>query len=273
MRDFDSHYGYADSVNRRARWGVVITVLLVSGIALASGATGGGDGPPVSVLSSGLANSFRDPVGVSATTTTSRALEIRADDTTTTVQEPTTTTQPPTATTSSTRPPATTTTTRPAATTTTSTTTTVPPTTTTTTTTTTLPPTTTTTVPPTTTTTTTVPPSTTTTTVPPIADTVHIHDLKGDDKERDDDPYAKIEVRVRNNDSKNQRNVLVTGRFSGGYNGLVGGTTNNKGKVIFESGTVTGETVTFTVINLVHPRYVYAPDDNRRGPSVTVEFD
>jgi hypothetical protein len=43
--------------------------------------------------------------------------------------------------------------------------------------------------------------------------------------------------------------------------------------VTFESGIVEGESVTFTVTDLSHPDYTYAPGDNRRGPSVTVEFD
>ncbi len=106
-----------------------------------------------------------------------------------------------------------------------------------------------------------------------MAGTIHIHNLKGDDKERDDDPYAKIEVQVRNDDDDNQRGVLVTGRFTGGYAGLVSATTNRKGKVVFESGTVEGDSVTFSVLSLRHPDYLYAPKDNRRGPSVTVEFD
>jgi hypothetical protein len=55
--------------------------------------------------------------------------------------------------------------------------------------------------------------------------------------------------------------------------GFVAGTTSNKGTVIFESGPVDADEVTFTVINLIHPEYRYEPDDNRRGPSVTVEFD
>ncbi|NNC92602.1 MAG: hypothetical protein HKN80_08935 [Acidimicrobiia bacterium] len=102
---------------------------------------------------------------------------------------------------------------------------------------------------------------------------MHIHELKGDGKDRGDAPYARIEVHIRTGDDRNLRAVVVTGRFSGGYSGLVSASTNARGKVTFESGLVTGDSVTFTVTNLVHSDYAYAPEDNRQGPSVTVEVD
>ena len=133
-----------------------------------------------------------------------------------------------------------------------------------------MPPTTTT-VPPTTTTSTTVPPKTTTTVA--ASGTIHIHNLKGDARGDDDDPYARIEVQVRNDDGRDQAGVLVSGRFSSGEVGAVSGTTGRRGRVIFDSGPVDTDTVTFTVTDLTHPEYRYEPDDNRRGPSVTVGFD
>jgi hypothetical protein len=256
VRDYDSHYGYADSVNRRARWGVAIVLVLVFGLAYASSAIGGGDTPPVSVLSLGVTGSAPATLVVTPTTSTSLADGTEAapsiDDANPTALRTTKTSQLPPSTTSTTRPRATITTTQPA------------------TTTTTIPPTPTTTVPPTTTTTST---STTTTTLPPIVGTVHIHDLKGDDKGDDDEPYAKIEVQVRNDESRNQGGVLVVGRFSAGDLRQVSAITNNKGKVTFESGIVGSDSVTFTVVDLVLEDYAYAPEDNRRGPSVNVEFD
>jgi hypothetical protein len=103
--------------------------------------------------------------------------------------------------------------------------------------------------------------------------TIHIYDLKGDDKGDDDEPYAKIEVKVRNNANRDQSGVLVVGRFNAGRPQQVSGTTDKKGKVRFESGIIASDEVTFTVVNLVLEDYAYAPEDNRRGPSVTVEFD
>ena len=78
---------------------------------------------------------------------------------------------------------------------------------------------------------------------------------------------------MRNDDGEDQRGVVVTGAFSGGYRGPAVGVTGGNGRVVFESGTVVGDSVTFRVINLTHPDYVYEPEDNRRGPTVTVEFD
>jgi hypothetical protein len=249
VRDYSSHYGYADSINRNARWGVLVVAILVVGIAYASNATGGDDSPPVSVLSLAV---------TPTTSTTLPAEDTRAatgvDELNPAALRTTTTSLPPTSTTSTTRPPDTTTTTRA-----------------TTTTTATVLPTTTTTVPPTSTTTTV--PTTTTTTVSPIVGTVHIHDLKGDARGGDGERYARIEVQIRNGRDRNQRGVLVVGRFDTGEPQLVSGTTNNKGTVIFESGVVDSEAVTFTVVDLILENYAYAPEDNRRGPSVTVEFD
>jgi hypothetical protein len=262
VRDYDTDYRYADVINRRARWGVLVVVALLLGVAWA-GTANQDDGPPPSVLAGQLLVSPL-PVGASSTTsiprstTTLRAVASTNAAVTTSTVPATTTTQPTTTTTV--RAPRTTTST-------TTTTTTVPPTTTTTT----VPPTTTTTIPPTTTTTTTVPPTTTTTIA--TRGTIHIHDLKGDAKGGDDEPYARIEVQIRNDKGRNQRGVLVTGRFSDGLVGVVAGTTSNKGTVIFESGIVDTDSITFTVIDLAHPDYTYDPDANRRGPSVTVEFD
>lgn len=260
MRDYDTDYRYADVINRRARWGVLVVVALLLGVAWA-GSANQDDGPPPSVLAGQLLVSPL-PVGASSTTsiprstTTLRAVASTNAGVTTSTVPATTTTQPTTTTTV--RPPRTTTST--------TTTTTVPPTTTTT-----IPPTTTTTtVPPTTTTTTTIPPTTTTTIA--TRGTIHIHDLKGDAKGGDDEPYARIEVQIRNDKGRNQRGVLVTGRFSGGLVGVVAGTTSNKGTVIFESGIVDTDSITFTVIDLVHPDYTYDPDANRAGPSITVKF-
>lgn len=270
-----SHYGYADAVNRRARIGVVLIVVLVVGIAWAANAVGSDDSPPPTVLAAELIVP-ESTIAVTVTTTTLAASSSSSTLPASTTGSTSTTTTLPDSTTTTTRPTTTTTrlattTTRPTTTTSTTTTTTLPPTTTTTTTSTTVPPTTTTTtttIPPTTTTT-----STTTTTLPEPLGTIHIYDLKGDDKDDDDrGNYARIEVVVRNDDDRNQRGVRVIGRFSGGYVGDVAGVTNNKGKVIFESGTVTGDTVTFRVTNLTLPGYVYAPEDNRRGPAVVVDF-
>jgi hypothetical protein len=104
---------------------------------------------------------------------------------------------------------------------------------------------------------------------------VHIHDLKGSDKNRNGGWYARIEVQIRDQAGENQSGVLVAGRFSGAYSELVTGTTGRRGKVVFESATIGDDdpSVTFTVVGLEHPDYVYAPEDNRRGPSVTVEND
>ena len=79
-------------------------------------------------------------------------------------------------------------------------------------------------------------------------------------------------MQIRNDKGRNQRGVLVTGRFSGGLVGGVAGTTSNKGTVIFESGIVDTDSITFTVIDLVQPDYTYDPDANRAGPSITVKF-
>ncbi len=103
--------------------------------------------------------------------------------------------------------------------------------------------------------------------------TIHIHDLAGEGTEDGDGWYATIEVRVRNDAGRNQRGVVVSGRFTGGVTQLVSGSTNPRGRVTFESGPVDGASVTFTIIDLVHPDYAYAPENNRQGPSVTVEFE
>ncbi len=279
VRDYDSQYGYADSVNRRARIGVLVVIALVVGIAWAAntvGPEGSSDSPPPTVLA-GVLTSAQAAIEIAAAPTTVLADQQAdiPDPPSSTVPTPSSTLATPPLTT--TTPPPATTTTRPATTTTrprttTTTTTTLPPTTTTSTTTTVPPTTTTTTVPPTTTTT--VPPTTTTTTIPAPTDTIHIHDLIGSDREDDRGPYARVEVKVRNHKGRNQGGVRVVGEFTGGYQGTVEGITNGRGKVIFESGSVDDDDdVTFHVTNMTHPDFVYAPEDNRRGPSITVEVD
>lgn len=292
MRDYDKNYGYADVINRRARWGVLLIVAVVFAFAYATNAMEDGDeeNPSVTVLSAelltgrpatdgGLTAITVPPTQPPAEDQPEQAPLAVIGDTTTTVPATTTSTAPAAATSTTTTSTSSTSTTVARTTTTTrvppptTSTTRVPPTTSTTvssTTTTTVRPPTTTLPPPTTTTTL---PSTTTTTTVPAIDTIHIHELKGDDRGDDEEPYARIEVKVRNQDGDEQEDVQVLGRFSGGYTGIVSGTTDDKGRVRFESGTVEGDSVTFTVLNLVHTDYVYAPEENRRGPSVTVEFD
>jgi len=258
VRDYDSHYGFADSVNRRA-FAVLAIGGLVLGVAFAAGALNGDQATPdVSVLASEIIPERVELIDVTVPTVPSdQPAAAASSTTTTTTTSPDTTTTTSPATTTTTRPP--TTTTRPATTTTTSTTTT----------TTTVPPTTTTTtLPPTTTTT-----STTSTTLPPVFATIHLDRFRVDTKSGDDGDYAEIQVRVRNNDGQRQRGVLVLAQYKGGWSGLVSGTTNNRGDVVLASGPVKGESVTFTVLDLQHPDYVYAPEHNTIEPSITVFFD
>ncbi|NNL13409.1 MAG: hypothetical protein HKO82_06955 [Acidimicrobiia bacterium] len=276
MRDHDTDYRHADAViNRRARLALLIIGAVVLGVTWAGGAMESSDSSPVvTVLAAEVTlPSPSEPARTSVSVPDQQTVPAAEPDSAGANLAPTTTTTAVATTTSSSLTPTSTTTTRSRP---TSTTTTIPATTTTTTTV----PTTTTTTVPSTTTTTTVPPTTTTTTVPstttttiPTLGTIHIHNLKGDAKGDDDEPYARIEVQVRNDDGRDQEGVVVVGRFSSGDVRVVTGTTGKRGRVIIESGPIDTDTVTFTVIDLTHPEYRYEPDDNRRGPSVTVGFD
>ena len=296
-----SHYGYADDVNRRARLGILTLVALSAGAAFGFGALGTEPEPPqptvlalIAAPSTTTAETPAPPTtqarppsfavvaptppldpstpervtNTAGTTTTSTTTP--PPPTTSTTQAPTTTTtaRP---TTTSTRP-TTTTTIRPTTTTTrpkptTTTTTTLPPTTTTTTTTT-LPPTTTTTS--TTTTTTTLPP-TTTTTVVVEEDTAHIHRLNGRQR-GGNEPYVRFEARIRNEDNRNVRDAVVSAVISN--MGDVSATTNSRGWARFDTDEFPeGTAVTITITGISHPDYVYAPEDNVAGPSLTVTID
>ncbi|MGI9649539.1 MAG: hypothetical protein ACR2OI_13590 [Acidimicrobiia bacterium] len=260
MRDYDSHYGFADSVNRRA-FAALLVGALVLGVAFAAGALRGEEASPdVSVLAADVISERVELIDITAAPGEPNPEQAVAP-TTTTVDRPITPASTTSSTTSTTTLPATTTTSRP-------TTTTVP---TTTTTTTTVPPTTTTTLPPTTTTTT--PPTTTTTTAPPVIASIHIDRFRVDTRSDDDGSFAEIQVRVKNDTGQRQRGVLVLAQFKGGWSGLVSGTTNNRGDVVLNSGPVEGDSVTFTVLDLQHPDYVYDPEQNTVGPSITVTFD
>ena len=257
MRDYDSHYGFADSVNRRA-FAVLLVGGLVLGVAFAAGALRGDEAAPeVSVLGAEVISERVELIDITAGPDPAEPVpadRAGVDSTTTTVDTPTT---PATTTTTTTTTPKPTTTTRPPTTTTTVATTT---------TTTTLPPTT------TTTTTTTVPPTTTTTT-PPVIPSIHIDRFRVDTRSDDEGSFADIQVRVKNDTGQRARGVLVLAEFTGGWNGLVSGTTNNRGDVVLRSGSVKGASVTLTVLDLQHPDYVYAPEQNAVEASITVSFD
>lgn len=270
MRAEDRQYRHADTVNRSARLGLLVLVALVVGAAFGiAELTGPSEPPPATILGAVITQ----PVPATTTTTApSRLIESeaprgpedpRAPDrsilqvattTTTTVAPPTTQTPARRAV-----QPVTTTTNAPA-----TTSTTLPPTTTTTTTTTTLSP---------TTTTTTIPPTTTTTTAVEPEQTIHLYRLKGSQRGSDESPFVRIEVQVRNDDGKNQRNVVVSGRFEGVYETTVTGTTNNKGKVIFETPRLSEGTLRFTITGLSHPDYAYAPSDNEAASSISFEIE
>jgi hypothetical protein len=244
MRDYDSHYGFADSVNRRA-FAILFVGTLVLGVAFGAGALRGGceADPPVSVLAADVISERVElieipavpgpaepepagtavPGGAATTpeTTTTPASTTSLPSTTTTRRPNTTTTRPPT------------TTTRPATTTTT----------------------------------------TTSTTVPPIIPSIHLDRLRADVKSGDGGSYAEVQVRVKNHLGQRGRGVLVLAQYEGGWSGLVSGTTNNRGDVVLASGLVEGESVTFTVLDLQHPDFVYAPEENAIEASIEIFFD
>lgn len=86
---------------------------------------------------------------------------------------------------------------------------------------------------------------------------------------------ARIVVKVKNEDGKNQRGVQVSGTFSGDFTGNVVEVTNNKGSVTFQSDKMDDDeaVIRFMVTHLAHPDYTYDPAANVEGPSVVVEFD
>ena len=279
-------YVTADTINRRARLGVVL-LLAFCAVLVGLAALGDDDRDP-QVLGSAVDGSSVTmiPTPPSSTTTLLAAaddgplaagpgeglvavVEEPAATTTTTEAVVTTTTGPSTTVspTTTTAPAATTTTTSPVAT----TSTTVPPTTTTTPvppTTTTVPPTTTTTVPPTTTTS-----STTTTTTLPDLPGLKLREFEGHDHGDEDEWEAHIKVEIRDEDDEKVRFATVLIQWSGGQTGEARLVTKKDGKIDERIGPFSAESLTFRIGGVFLDGYRYEPSLNQVADTISIEVD
>jgi hypothetical protein len=82
---------------------------------------------------------------------------------------------------------------------------------------------------------------------------------------------VRFEVRVRNQNNRNVRGAVVTAVISG--MGDVTMSTNGRGWARLTTDVVTSGSVTITVTDLLHADYIYAPENNLAGPSLTIEID
>lgn len=106
--------------------------------------------------------------------------------------------------------------------------------------------------------------------------TMHVCDLEGAKKVKGPNWTATVTVTVHDANHNSVSGVSVSGTWSGGYSGIVSGTTDSTGKVSFATGSMKDTTVTFTVSSLGNGSLTYDAtanhdvDGDSNGTSITV---